>query len=62
MSVTPRSRTVADSLVEMAEIILPEDSNPRGSVFGGRVLALIDKCAAVVAHRHARSLTVTVAS
>jgi acyl-CoA hydrolase len=45
----------------MAEIVLPQDSNPRGSVFGGRVLALIDKCAAVVAHRHARSLTVTVA-
>jgi acyl-CoA hydrolase len=45
----------------MTEIVLPEDSNPRGSVFGGRVLALIDKCAAVVALRHARSEVVTVA-
>ena len=44
----------------MTEIVLPEDSNPRGSVFGGRVLALIDKCAAIVAMRHARSEAVTV--
>ena len=44
----------------MTEIVLPEDTNPRGSIFGGRVLALIDKCAAVVAMRHARSQAVTV--
>lgn len=54
------SRSPADSRVEMTEIVLPEDSNPRGSVFGGRVLALIDKCAAVAALRHARSEVVTV--
>ena len=54
-----RSRRVADSLVEMTEIVLPEDTNPRGVVFGGRVLALIDKCAAVVALRHAQSEVVT---
>lgn len=45
----------------MTEIVLPEDSNPEGSVFGGRVLALIDKCAAIVGMRHARSEVVTVA-
>ena len=54
-------RRVADSLVHMTEIVLPEDSNPRGTVFGGRVLALVDKCAAIVAMRHARSEAVTVA-
>jgi acyl-CoA hydrolase len=43
----------------MTEIVLPEDSNSRGSIFGGRVLALIDKCAAIVAIRHARSEVVT---
>jgi acyl-CoA hydrolase len=43
----------------MTEIVLPEDTNPRGSVFGGRVLALVDKCAAVVAMRHARSEVTT---
>ena len=44
----------------MTEIVLPEDTNPRGSIFGGRVLALVDKCAAVAAMRHARSEVVTV--
>jgi acyl-CoA hydrolase len=56
----PPSRSVADSEVVMTEIVLPEDSNPRGTIFGGRVLALIDKCAAVAAIRHARSDAVTV--
>jgi len=54
-----RARPIADSLVEMTEIVLPEDSNSRGSIFGGRVLALVDKCAAVVALRHARCEVVT---
>lgn len=57
----PRSRTVAESRVEMTELVLPEDTNPRGSIFGGRVLALIDKCAAVVAVRHTRGDVLTVA-
>ncbi len=55
------TRTVGESLVQMTEIVLPEDTNPRGAVFGGRVLALIDKCAAVVAIRHARQQVVTAA-
>ena len=53
-------RKVVDSLVEMTEIVLPEDSNAEGSIFGGRVLALIDKCAAIVGMRHSRSEVVTV--
>ena len=43
----------------MTEIVLPEDTNARGSIFGGRVLALVDKCAAIVALRHARTEVVT---
>ncbi len=54
-------RRVAASMVEMTEIVLPEDTNPRGHIFGGRVLALVDKCAAVVAMRHARTEVVTAA-
>ena len=53
-------RTARDSMVEMTEIVLPEDSNARGAIFGGRVLALVDKCAAVAALRHARSEVTTV--
>lgn len=56
----PLRRRVSDSTVQMTEIVLPEDSNPEGSIFGGRVLALIDKCAAIVGMRHSRSDVVTV--
>jgi len=52
-------RPVSDSLVEMTEIVLPVDTNSHGSIFGGRVLALLDKCAAIVAMRHAHSLVLT---
>ena len=61
MAEEPLPRRVADSVVVMTELVLPEDTNPHGSIFGGRVLALIDKCAAMVAIRHARSDVVTVA-
>ena len=54
-----RTRLSSESVVEMTEIVLPEDTNARGSIFGGRVLALVDKCAAIVAMRHARSEVVT---
>lgn len=43
----------------MVEIVLPEDSNSRGNIFGGRVLSLVDKCAAIVGLRHARTEVVT---
>jgi len=59
MTTQDPARTVAHSTVEMTEIVLPEDSNPRGTVFGGRVLALIDKCAAIAAMRHARTEVLT---
>jgi acyl-CoA hydrolase len=53
------ARSVDDSRVLMTEIVLPEDTNPRGTMFGGRVLALIDKCAAVAAMRHTRGGVLT---
>jgi acyl-CoA hydrolase len=44
----------------MTELVLPEDTNAKGSIFGGRVLSLIDKCAAIAAMRHARSDVLTI--
>jgi acyl-CoA hydrolase len=43
----------------MTEIVLPEDTNPYGHLYGGRVMALIDKAAAIAALRHARANVVT---
>ncbi len=47
------------SRVTMTEIVLPEDTNQYGHAWGGRVMALIDKAAAVAAVRHCRSNVVT---
>jgi acyl-CoA hydrolase len=44
----------------MVELVLPNDANTLGNVLGGRVLHWIDLAAAIVAHRHCRSETVTV--
>ena len=52
-------RPVADSRVEMTEIVFPNDANPLGNVMGGRVMHWIDICAAVAAGRHARTPAVT---
>ena len=38
---TSNGRSPADSFVEMTEIVLPEGTNSRGTIFGGRVLALV---------------------
>src|SRR5437867_11403197 len=53
------SRTVDDSRVVMTEIVMPEDTNHRGNIFGGRILALIDKASAVAAMRHCHTPVVT---
>ncbi|MEO6594313.1 MAG: acyl-CoA thioesterase [Planctomycetota bacterium] len=52
-------RPVAESKVEMTEIVFPNDANPLGNAMGGRVMAWIDICAAVAAGRHARTPVVT---
>jgi acyl-CoA hydrolase len=43
----------------MTELVIPEDTNSQGNIFGGRVMALIDKAASVVALRHCRSQVAT---
>jgi acyl-CoA hydrolase len=54
-----RSKKPADSQHETSEIMMPQDANVLGHVFGGSVLSMMDKCAAVAAFRHARAACVT---
>ncbi len=49
-----------ESVVEMAELVLPQDANPRGTAFGGRIVQWIDLCAGMSAARHCRRSVVTV--
>lgn len=55
----PKGRTIAESSVQMVEVVLPNDANPLGNMLGGKVMHLIDIAGAVAAHRHARSQVVT---
>ena len=50
---------VSDSRVEMTDLVMPQEINPLGSVFGGWVMALMDKAAAVAATRHCRGPVTT---
>jgi acyl-CoA hydrolase len=52
-------RPVHESQSEMAEVVLPNDANPLGSLLGGRLMHFIDLAGAMAAHRHARSYVVT---
>lgn len=54
------AKPVSASLVEMAEIIQPADANVYGSIFGGHLMALVDKAAGIAAYRHSGSNVVTV--
>ena len=44
----------------MSELMMPQHANIMGNVFGGVVLSLVDRAAAVAAIRHARRPCVTV--
>ena len=50
---------VKDTHVIMHELILPNDTNLLGNVLGGRVMHLMDMCAAMSAYKHARTAVVT---
>ena len=52
-------RTPSASRTTMTTIVLPADTNNYGHVFGGRILALSDKVAAMTAVRHCRLPVVT---
>ncbi len=53
-------KSVKDSSVIIAQVMIPQDANPAGNVHGGVIMKLIDTAASVVASRHARSNVVTV--
>jgi acyl-CoA hydrolase len=59
MSDHTTGRPVRESISEYSEFALPNDANPLGNLLGGRVMHLVDLCAALAAIRHARTPVVT---
>lgn len=52
-------KTVKESQHESSQLMMPGDANNLGNVFGGVVLSMMDKTAAIAAFRHSRNSVVT---
>jgi len=52
-------KPVRASRSEMAEVVLPAQTNPLGKLLGGHVMHLVDIAGAMAAHRHSNSYVVT---
>jgi acyl-CoA hydrolase len=55
----PPPRPVSDSMSEMSQMVLPNDTNPTGTLLGGRLMHWIDIAGALAGHRHSRQFLVT---
>ena len=56
----PTPRKPADSVAIVSELMMPHQVNNLGHVFGGVVLSMVDRAAAVAAMRHSGHPSVTV--
>ena len=53
------SRTASQSLTILTDLVLPSETNPLNNLFGGELLARMDRAASIAARRHCRRITVT---
>ncbi len=54
-----KSRLASETLAITTKVVLPNDTNTLGKLFGGRLLAWMDEIATVSAHRHSKRVCVT---
>lgn len=54
-----RPKTPSESLAIATNIVLPSETNPLGNMFGGELLAQMDRIASIAARRHSRRIVVT---
>lgn len=52
-------KPVSASSAEFTHLVLPQDTNALGTIFGGRIMEWTDIAAAIVASRHCRKVAVT---
>src|SRR5690606_35352735 len=48
-----------DSRTIMTDMVLPSETNPLNNLYGGELLARMDRAASIAARRHSRRITVT---
>lgn len=54
-----QSKTPRQSLTIYTDMVLPSETNPIGNMFGGELLARMDRAASIAARRHSRRIVVT---
>ncbi|QQX77753.1 MULTISPECIES: acyl-CoA thioesterase [Aequorivita] len=54
-----QSKTPQQSLTVYTDMVLPSETNPIGNMFGGELLARMDRAASIAARRHSRRIVVT---
>jgi len=52
-------KTPKDSHTVVTDLVLPSETNPIGNMFGGELLARMDRAASIAARRHSRRIVVT---
>jgi acyl-CoA hydrolase len=52
-------KTPKDSLTVLTDIVLPAETNPLDNLFGGELLARMDRASSIAAQRHSRRIVVT---
>ncbi len=52
-------RTSLESRTIITDLVLPSETNPIGNMFGGELLARMDRAAGIAARRHSRRVVVT---
>lgn len=53
------AKTPSDSRTIMTDLVLPSETNPLNNLFGGELLARMDRAASIAARRHSRRIVVT---
>ncbi|EIJ38396.1 acyl-CoA thioesterase [Galbibacter orientalis] len=54
-----QAKTPSESRTVMTDLVLPSETNPLNNLFGGELLARMDRAASISARRHSRRVTVT---
>ena len=54
-----KAKTPSESRTVMTDLVLPSETNPLNNLFGGELLARMDRAASISARRHSRRITVT---
>jgi len=49
----------SESLTVLTDVVLPGETNPLNNLFGGELLARMDRAASITARRHSRRICVT---